>query len=102
MTNPRQNRRSFLSVLTSLAGVTAIESASTQAAVQVPAGSAPNWDLRWIDELKGPHKQVFDFAAGEGRWRGLHDARLHQSAAPARSMRVCHSVQNARICASSS
>ena len=62
MTTPRQSRRSFLSVLTSLAGVTAIESASTQAAVQVPAGSAPNWDLRWIDELKGPHKQVFDFA----------------------------------------
>ena len=62
MTNPRQSRRSFISVLTSLAGVTAIESATIQAAVQVPAGSAPNWDLRWIDELKAPHKQVFDFA----------------------------------------
>jgi len=62
MTNSSQSRRSFISVLTSLAGVTAIQSAGTQAAGQVPAGSAPNWDLKWIDELKGPHKQVFDFA----------------------------------------
>ena len=60
MTNPWQSRRSFLSVLTSLAGVAAIP-AATQAA-QVPAGSAPNWDLRWIDELKAKHKQVFDMA----------------------------------------
>ena len=62
MTNPRQSRRSFISVLTSLAGVTAIESVATHAAEQVPAGAAPNWDLRWIDDLKAPHKQVFDFA----------------------------------------
>jgi hypothetical protein len=61
MTNPWHSRRSFLSVLTSLAGVTAIEGASAQA-VQTPAASAPNWDLRWIDDLKGPHKQVFDMA----------------------------------------
>ena len=62
MTNPRQSRRSFISVLTSLAGVTAIEAASNQAAAQVPAASAQHWDLRWIDDLKAPHKQVFDMA----------------------------------------
>ena len=62
MTNPQQNRRSFMSVLTSLAGVTAIQAASTQAAAQVLAGSAQNWDLRWMDELKALHKQVFDMA----------------------------------------
>ena len=62
MTYPRQSRRSFVSVLTSLAGVTAIESATTQAAGQVPPAAAQNWDLRWIDDLKAPHKQVFDFA----------------------------------------
>ena len=62
MIMPRQSRRSFISVLTSLAGVTAIQSASAEAGVQAPVGSAPNWDLRWIDELKGLHKQVFDFA----------------------------------------
>ena len=62
MTNPRQSRRSFISVVTSLAGVTAFHSASTQAAVQLPAGSAQHWDLGWIEDLKAPHKQVFDFA----------------------------------------
>jgi len=55
-----QSRRSFMSILTSLAGVSAIQAAGTPAAAQAPAASAQNFDLRWIDELKGPHKQVFD------------------------------------------
>ena len=62
MTTPQKSRRSFMSVLTSLAGVTAIQAVSTPAAAQVPAGSAANWDLRWMDELKAQHKQVFDMA----------------------------------------
>jgi hypothetical protein len=62
MTKLRQSRRSFISVLTSLAGVTAIQAAGTQTAAQVPPGPAPTWDLRWIDDLKGAHKQVFDLA----------------------------------------
>ena len=61
--NPRHSRRSFMSVLTSLAGVTAIQAAGTRASAQAPAAAAQNWDLRWIDELKAaPHKQVFDMA----------------------------------------
>jgi len=51
-----------MSVLTTLAGVTAVKAASTQVAAQVPAGSAQTWDLRWIDDLKAQHKQVFDLA----------------------------------------
>lgn len=62
MTTPRQSRRSFISGLTSLAGVTAVQAAGTQAAAQVPARSAENWDLQWMDTLKGRHKQVFDMA----------------------------------------
>lgn len=62
MTISRQSRRSFLSVVTSIAGVTAIHAATTEAAAQAPAAATPNWDLKWIDDLKGPHKQVFDFA----------------------------------------
>jgi hypothetical protein len=58
--NPDRSRRSFISVLTSLAGVTAIQAAGTEAAAQVPTASAQNWDLRWIDDLKAQHKQVFD------------------------------------------
>jgi hypothetical protein len=59
-TNRRQSRRSFMSVLTSLAGVTAIQATGTQAAAQTLAAAAQSWDLGWIDELKAQHKQVFD------------------------------------------
>jgi hypothetical protein len=61
MTNHRQSRRSFMSLLTSVAGVTVMAADHTLAA-QPPAAAAQNWDLRWIDELKGAHKQVFDMA----------------------------------------
>jgi len=57
----RQNRRSFMSVLTSLAGLTALHVTGTEAAAQAPAGAA-TLDLSWIDGLKGKHKQVFDMA----------------------------------------
>jgi hypothetical protein len=51
-----------MSVLTSLAGVTALQAAGADAAPQVPGGSVQSWDLRWIDDLKGQHKQIFDMA----------------------------------------
>ena len=60
MTNPKQTRRTFMSVLTSLAGAATVP-LGIQAA-QAPAGSAQNFDLRWMDDLKGQHKQVFDMA----------------------------------------
>jgi len=62
MSNPQQSRRSFMSVLTSFAGLAAIPAGSVEAAAQGSPGSAQNFDLRWIDELKGRHKQVFDMA----------------------------------------
>ena len=62
MPTPEQNRRSFMAMLTSLAGVTVIQAAGTEAAAQVPAASATNFDMRWFDDLKGQHKQVFDMA----------------------------------------
>jgi len=49
-----------MSILTSLAGVTALQAAGTQAAAQTAAASATGFDLRWIEELKGQHKMVFD------------------------------------------
>jgi hypothetical protein len=58
--NTRQNRRSFMSVLTSLAGLAALESTGTAADEQTAATS--KWDLAWIDDLKGKHMQVFDLA----------------------------------------
>jgi hypothetical protein len=63
MTRPtRQSRRSFVSVLSWLAGMTALRAVGAEAAAQTPAASTQNWDLRWIDDLKGQHKQVFDMA----------------------------------------
>ena len=62
MSTPRQSRRSFISVLTSLAGATAIQASGDAAAAQVPAAGGQNWDLKWIDDLKARHKQVFDLA----------------------------------------
>lgn len=47
-----QSRRSFMSALTSLAGVAAINAAGREAAVQAPPATAQTWDLRWMDELK--------------------------------------------------
>ena len=61
MANPTlHNRRSFVSLLSWLAGMAVVNDVSVEAAAQAPAAS--NWDLRWIDDLKGQHKQVFDMA----------------------------------------
>jgi hypothetical protein len=60
-----QSRRSFMSVLSWLAGLTAIGSADAGAAAQAPAAAAQDFDLQWIDDLKGRHMQVFDMADGD-------------------------------------
>ena len=60
MSGPRQSRRSFITVLSSLASITALKTGAAAAAGQAPA--APAWDLAWVDDLKGQHKQVFDMA----------------------------------------
>ncbi len=60
MPNPMlPSRRSFMSLMSWLAGATAIPAAVE--AAQAPA-AAQNWDLRWIEDLKGQHKMVFDMA----------------------------------------
>src|SRR5262245_28007533 len=59
----RQNRRCFMSILTSLAGVAALE--SNGAAADEQTAAAAKWDLAWIDDLKGKHMQVFDLADGD-------------------------------------
>src|SRR5262245_43074960 len=61
MANPTlHNRRSFVSLLSWLAGMAVVKDVGVDAAAQAPAAS--NWELRWIDDLKGQHKQVFDMA----------------------------------------
>ncbi len=63
------NRRSFVSVLASLAGVAALEG---QTSAQTPAPpAAGQWDLTWFDAFKGRHKQVYDY----GTWDLSEDTR---------------------------
>ena len=61
----RQSRRSFMSVVSWLAGVAAIGTADAASAAQAPTPAAQNFDLQWIDDLKGRHMQVFDMADGD-------------------------------------
>jgi len=55
-----QSRRSFMSLVTSLAGVAAVHSSGDAAAAQTPAPGTPPWNLQWLDEFRGRHKQVYD------------------------------------------
>ena len=60
-----QSRRSFVSALASLAGFAAVHASSDEAAAQTPARPDGGFDLTWIDQLKGKHKQVYDFGSLE-------------------------------------
>ncbi len=59
----RTGRRSFLSVVGSLAGVAAIESSGAASAAQTPGAPSPEWDVRWLDQMKGTHKQLYDLGS---------------------------------------
>ena len=57
------SRRSFVSVLSSLAGLAAVDA---QASAQTPGlAAAGQWDLTWFDEFKGRHKQMYDYGTFE-------------------------------------
>lgn len=58
----RPSRRSFVSMLSWLAGMTAVPSVAASAAQAPGAAAGSGFDLSWIDGLKGQHKQVFDMA----------------------------------------
>lgn len=63
------NRRAFVSVLASLAGVAALDG---QTSAQTPAPTAAGqWDLAWFDAFKGRHKQMYDY----GTWDLSEDTR---------------------------
>ena len=64
-------RRSFVSVLASLAGALAVTRKTEATPVQAPAKPVGEWDLTWLDSLKGQHKQLYDL--------GGHDLSLDPS-----------------------
>src|SRR5580765_400794 len=71
------DRRSFVSVLASLAGLAVIGSSAEPVAAQAPATPGGQFDLTWLDQLKGKHKQVYDFGGLDlsGDPRALRFAR---------------------------
>ena len=56
-----QDRRSFFSVLASLAGFAMVDSSVEGVSAQAPARPSGQWDMTWLDQFKGKHKQVFDY-----------------------------------------
>jgi hypothetical protein len=64
------NRRSFVSVLASIAGVATV---GAPASAQTPprGAAAGQFDLTWFDAFKGQHKQMYDY----GTWDLSEDAR---------------------------
>ena len=52
-------RRSFLGALASLAGVAVAGTRSPLSAEDALTSSSDKWDLSWVKQLKGKHKQVF-------------------------------------------
>ena len=55
-------RRSFISAVVSLAGVAAAQPSAAQGVSQTPKLQG-NWDLSWLDQLKGAHKQLYDLGS---------------------------------------
>jgi hypothetical protein len=58
-----RGRRTFISSLASIAGVAVAQSSAAQAAAQAPARPKAPWDLTWLDQLKGQHKQLYDLGS---------------------------------------
>lgn len=52
-------RRSFMSALASLAGVVVADVSAAPAGSQAPPAGG-QWDMTWLDQLKGKHKQLYD------------------------------------------
>jgi hypothetical protein len=63
-TNSRPDRRSFITRLTGMSAFALFSPlagrSELEAAEPHPAPAAP-WDLAWMDQFTGKHKQVFDF-----------------------------------------
>jgi intracellular sulfur oxidation DsrE/DsrF family protein len=54
------SRRTFLSAVASIAGLAAADAASAQDSRASAAPSSGRFDLSWLDQMKGKHKQLYD------------------------------------------
>jgi hypothetical protein len=61
-----RSRRSFIGALSAAAGTALLRPADARASASSrPLPATEEWDLSWLDQLKGKHKQVFDLGGPE-------------------------------------
>jgi len=62
-----RSRRSFIRVLSAVAGTAMLRPAEVRgsASYSRPLAATEEWDLSWLDQLQGKHKQVFDLGVPE-------------------------------------
>jgi hypothetical protein len=54
------NRRSFISTVASLAGLAVARASADQQPREQPAAASGGFDLAWLDQMTGKHKQLYD------------------------------------------
>ena len=59
------DRRSFISIVASLAGLAATRVSASQQPSGQSAAPSGGFDMAWLDQMKGQHKQVYDFGGLE-------------------------------------
>ena len=60
-----QDRRSFIAVVASLAGVAAVQSSGSEASAQSLPLVVGQFEMTWLDQMKGQHKQLYDLGSQE-------------------------------------
>src|SRR5471030_916585 len=70
-------RRSFISTVASLAALAATRASAAEPALGQAAPAAGGFDMAWLDQMKGQHKQLYDFGSLDlaEEPRGLRFAR---------------------------
>src|ERR1700674_5715096 len=59
------NRRSFVSTVASLAGLAAVRLSAGQQSRDQSAAASGGFDVAWLDQMKGKHKQLYDLGGLE-------------------------------------
>jgi hypothetical protein len=64
MSSPH-DRRSFISIVASLAGLAAAQVSADQQPRDQSAAASGSFDMAWLDQMKGQHKQLYDLGGHE-------------------------------------
>src|SRR5258708_6015907 len=59
------DRRSFISIVASLAGLAAARVSGEQLPRGQSAAASGDFDMAWLDQMKGKHKQLYDLGGLE-------------------------------------